>query len=132
MADTGVAGERFAFDDSVWAEEVGRFDVAAEAHSSAIRARRDMERRGARIPVRPCETEGLDGTRLVGCAKVYVPVAAELSRAPYGFVFALRSDPSTGRVRLLLLAFGECHPRPGVRSVYERAHKRLHGRYPDE
>jgi hypothetical protein len=33
---------------------------------------------------------------------------------------------------LRLLAFGEGHPRPGSRSVYERAHKRLHGRYPDQ
>jgi len=31
-----------------------------------------------------------------------------------------------------MLAFGERHPEPGSRSVYERAHKRLHGRYPDE
>ena len=27
---------------------------------------------------------------------------------------------------------GERHPRRGTRSVYERAHKRLHGRYPDQ
>jgi hypothetical protein len=35
-------------------------------------------------------------------------------------------------VVLLLIAFGERHSRPGVRSVYERAHPRLHGRYPDQ
>lgn len=25
-----------------------------------------------------------------------------------------------------------CHPSAGIRSVYERAHKRLHERYPDQ
>jgi hypothetical protein len=29
---------------------------------------------------------------------------------------------------LRFIAFGERHPEPGTRSVYERAHKRLHGR----
>jgi hypothetical protein len=33
---------------------------------------------------------------------------------------------------VVLLAFGERHPSPGTRSVYERAHKRVHGRYPDQ
>jgi hypothetical protein len=32
----------------------------------------------------------------------------------------------------MFVAFGERHPQPGTRSVYERAHKQLHGRYPDE
>jgi hypothetical protein len=36
------------------------------------------------------------------------------------------------RMELQLLAFGERHPPSGARSVYERAHKRLHGRYPDQ
>jgi len=33
---------------------------------------------------------------------------------------------------LALVAFGDRHPAPGTRSVYERAHKRLHGRYQDQ
>jgi hypothetical protein len=33
---------------------------------------------------------------------------------------------------LVFVAFGERHPKPGTRTVYERAHKRLHGRYPDQ
>jgi hypothetical protein len=34
-------------------------------------------------------------------------------------------------VALALVAYGERHPARGARSAYERAHKRLHGRYPD-
>ena len=81
--------------------------------------------------MRPCESEGPDGTLLAGCAKVYAPVGAEPSRAAYGFVFALRTDTASGRVVLRLVAYGERHPSAG-RSVYERAHRRLHGRYPDQ
>lgn len=132
MADRGVAGERFAFDEDVWAEEVGRFPERSRAHAGALRARREMARRGARIAVRPCDAEGTEGARLAGCAKVYVPLDAEPSRAPYGFVFAIRTEPASGRVVLRLVAFGERHPAPGTRSVYERAHKRLHRRYPDQ
>lgn len=39
-------------------------------------------------------------------------------------------EPRT--LELQLLAFGERHPRAVVRSVYQRAHKRLHRRYPDQ
>jgi hypothetical protein len=67
----------------------------------------------------------------VACAKVYVPIAVTTSDAPYGFVLALRSDRESGRIVLRLIAFGERHPSAG-RSVYERAHKRLYGRYPDQ
>lgn len=131
MADRRVAGERFAFDEDVWAEEVGRFGAAGQAHASALAARSQIERPGARIPVRPGAAEGPDGTVLAGCAKVYVPLEAAPSRAPYGFVFAIRADRAGGRVGLRLLAYGERHPGAG-RSVYERAHRRLYGRYPDQ
>lgn len=131
MADKRVGGERFAFDDDVWAEEVGRFRRGAQPSASALAARAEIERPGARIPVRPCEPEGGGGSRLAGCAKVYVPIGAEPSRAPYGFVFAIRTDPARGKVMLRLIAYGERHPIAG-RSVYERAHRRLHGRYPDQ
>jgi hypothetical protein len=125
-----VGGERFAFDDDVWMEEVGRFGVGGRAHAAAVGARARVERAGARIAVRACDAEGADGTRLAGCAKVYVPLDAEPSRAPYGFVFAIRTEPASGRVGLRMLAYGERHPSLG-RSVYQRAHRRLHGRYPD-
>jgi hypothetical protein len=45
-------------------------------------------------------------------------------------VFALRADTATGRVILRLIAYGGRHPRIG-RSVYQRAHRRPHGHYPD-
>ena len=131
MAGAGVAGDRLAFDDDIWTEEVDRFDAGSRAHTAATVARRQMDRSGARVVVRACDTEGSDGTRLSGCAKVYVPLDVEPSDAPFGFVLALRADADR-TVRLRLLAFGERHPAPGTRSVYERAHKRLHGRYPDE
>jgi hypothetical protein len=130
VADMGVGGDRFAFDEDVWAEEIGRFSEGRPAHASALAARAQMERPGARIAVRPCDAEGPDGTALAGCGKVYVPLEIEPSRAPYGFVFAFRTDPTSARVVLRLLAYGERHPTVG-RSVYERAHRRLHGRYPD-
>jgi len=131
LAHVLVDGERFAFDEDVWLEEVHCFGERSAARSAATRARAEIERAGARVPLRGCEEHGLDGTRLLACAKVYVPVAATVSEAPYGFVFALRADRKTGTVALRLIAFGERHPSAG-RSVYERAHKRLHGRYPDQ
>jgi hypothetical protein len=131
VADRRVPGERFSFDEDVWAEEVGRFSAAGQAQARARAARAQIERPGARIPVRPCDREGADGTRLTGCAKVYVPIDVEPSRAPLGFVFAIRAQAHEGRVALRLVAYGERHPSAG-RSVYERAHRRLHGRYPDQ
>lgn len=131
MADTRVAGERFAFDEDVWAAEVGRLAVSGRAHVRARTARARIERPGAQVAVRACETEGEDGTLLSGCAKVYVPLDVEPSRAPYAFVFAIRAHARGGRVMLRLIAYGDRHPAPGTRSVYERAHRRLHGRYPD-
>ena len=131
MAGAGVAGDRLAFDDDLWIEEVDRFDAGSRAHTAATVARRQIDRPGARVVVRACDAEGSDGTRLPGCAKLYVPLDVEPSGAPLGFVFALRTGPDE-TVRLRMLAFGERHPAPGTRSVYERAHKRLHGRYPDE
>lgn len=126
-----VGGERFAFDEDVWMEEVHRFRERGVARLAAVGARAEIERPGAQVPVRGCEKHGPDGTRLAACAKVYVPIAAAASKAPYGFVFALRADLKTGSVVLRLIAFGERHPTTG-RSAYERAHKRLHGRYPDQ
>jgi hypothetical protein len=52
------------------------------------------------------------------------------SDAPYGFVFRLTQSPN-GRLSWAMLAFGVRHPSDReTRSVYERAHKRLHGHYP--
>lgn len=60
-----------------------------------------------------------------------VPItSAPASHRPFGFVLSAGRDDRG--VYLALVAYGERHPRPGTRSVYERAHKRLHGRYPDQ
>ena len=40
---------------------------------------------------------------------------------------AIWADATRG----FFVAFGPRHPGPGVRSVYERAHRQLHGRFPD-
>ncbi len=63
--------------------------------------------------------------------KLYVPLGQQgASEAPFGFVFQLAQDPD-GTLVWNFLAFGERHPdNPSTRTVYERAHKRLHGRYP--
>jgi hypothetical protein len=52
------------------------------------------------------------------------------SDAPFGFVFRLTQNPD-GSLSWAMLAFGVRHPSDrDTRSVYERAHKRLHGHYP--
>lgn len=113
----------------VWREEAERFDKNATARVVAKRERARLEREGIHIGhLERCSDGGKDRTRLGGLLKAYVPIRqAPPSERPFGFVFI----PATGEV-LALLAFGERHPREGVRSVYERAHKRLHGRYPDQ
>ncbi len=69
--------------------------------------------------------------RLPGCAKLYVPLGRQgASESPFGFVFQLAQD-ADGSLVWNFLAFGERHPaNPQTRNVYERAHMRLHGRYP--
>ena len=63
--------------------------------------------------------------------KLYVPLGRRrASELPYGFVFQLAQDSGGGFI-WNFLAFRERHPdNPSTRTVYERAHKRLHGSYP--
>lgn len=117
-----------SFPADVWAEEVDRFGRGARDVAGA--ARRELEGRPERAWFQPCAVAGPDGTRLERCVKVYVPVGRPASEAPMGMVFELISD-AADRVVLQLIAFGERHPARPARSVYERAHRRLHGRYPD-
>lgn len=133
MADIpGRLAVTLVFDDRVWAEEVERFGPNSRPRLSAVTARRELEHAGAGPGFQPCGSEGPDGTNLSGCMKVYLPLGRpSSSEAPYGFVFeAVMREPLT--LELHLLAFGERHPRAGARSVYQRAHKRLHRRYPDQ
>ena len=127
MADR-PAGQSAAivFDADVWSEEVERYR-RSRPRVAADSARRTLEQSGpSGHGFYRCAAEGADGTRLGRCVKVYLPLDRPSSEAPYGFVFQIvvgRRPPA--RLELHLLAFGERHPGSGVRSVYERAHKRL-------
>jgi hypothetical protein len=117
----------------VWQEEVHRFDKGSPVRQAAESGRRRLETERPSAGWLPCEAEGPGGTGLPGCVKLYLPLGREPSAAPYGFVFELIASRGPKPVfSLRLLAFGERHPRPGTRNVYERAHKRRHGRYPDQ
>ncbi len=115
----------------VWAEEVERFAPGSPARIAAEGERRALARQGLEVAqLLSCGQEGSSATSLTGLVKVYVPIGDRPpSERPYGFVF----DPDRDErgPYLALLAYGERHPaRRGARSVYERAHRRLHGRYP--
>lgn len=116
----------------VWRDEVERFGERTAARAAAQRERARLERDGADLSaLQRCDPDASDGTRLAGLVKVYVPITdGPPSERPFGFVFTPARDESG--VYLALVAYGERHPRPGTRSVYERAHRRVHGRYPDE
>jgi hypothetical protein len=119
------------FGSDEWSEEVERLDRRSPARVQAERARRDIEGGKATPEFEKCEAGGEEGTSLPGCVKLYVPLGRQgASEAPFGFVFQLAQN-SDGSLVWSFLAFGERHPDiPATRTVYERAHKRLHGRYP--
>lgn len=120
------------FGSEEWREEIERFGPNSPARLQAQRARREIEAGHAPLAWRRCRAQDApDGTSLPGCVKLYVPLGKSgASGAPYGFVFRLQQEPN-GNLSLNLVAFGERHPdNPSTRTVYERAHKRLHGRYP--
>jgi hypothetical protein len=126
------SGRRLAVrvDEAVWREAVRGFSRGPL--QIATSARRVVERDGlALADVRPCEALGPDGTQLAGCAKVYLPLGdGPPSERPMAFVLRLAREPS-GTLVWVFVAFGHRHPGPGVRSVYERAHRQLHGHFPE-
>jgi len=119
----------FVFAEATWSQEVGRLRERSPARAQAERARREIEE-GSSVQRFKCKAEGDDGTRLPGCIKVYVPLGRQgASEAPYGFVFQVIQRGEG--LAWAFIAFGERHPDdPDERTVYERAHKGLHGRYP--
>ena len=136
MATSGPRPPRrvpVSFDADVWSQEVERLRARSAMRVAAERARDEIAAQGVpRSALRACSAEGDDGSRLARCLKVYVPMGDRpASERPYAFVFELAVS-GDGGVTLRLIAYGERHPVPATRSVYERAHKRLHGRYPDE
>jgi hypothetical protein len=116
------------FDADVWSQEVERLNAQGAMRAAAGRARGELVANGVpRSALRACSPEGGDGTRLPRCLKVYVPLSDRpASERPYALVFELAVGERGAALRFI--AFGERHPEPGTRSVYERAHKRLHGR----
>lgn len=118
----GPGTPKITFDDAAFAEDLAHSTAAAR--TVALAARRQMLARGlADITLYACKPEAEDGTRLPRCVKTYVPGPGK----PWRMVFELRSA-SDGRLFLDFLAFGVGHPtRPGQPSVYQIAHRRLHG-----
>jgi hypothetical protein len=120
------------FDDEPFGLDTDRYPSDSRARDVAELARRRFEDEG--VPVRAlmaCDEEGRDGTRLGGLLKVYLPLTdAPAAKRPFGMVF----DPiDTDRGSVLnYVAFGvRHHPRRShTPTVYEIAHRRLHGRSP--
>lgn len=132
MSEAGRARIAVRISEDVWLEEVERLKANSPARIAAERDRKVLDAHGLDLgQLQACDEAGPDGTNLAGMYKVYVPVGdGPPSKQPYGFVF--RPARSGEDVFLRLMAFGERHPDRRSRSVYERAHKRLHGRYPDQ
>jgi hypothetical protein len=97
----------------------------------ATSGRRHAERRGVALSdILPCDARGRDGTDLAGCGKLYLALTeGPASERPFAFVLQLARD--TEKLWFGCSAFGLRHPDTGIRSVYERAHRQLHGRFPE-
>jgi hypothetical protein len=112
-----------------WEEEVERYHHLSPPRIRAQNARKMIEAGDRRLDWLNCQPDGR--IPLPGCRKLYVPLGKQApSEAPYGFVFLLvqRRDSS---LAWTFVAFGERHPsNPKTRTVYERAYKRINGRYP--
>lgn len=116
---------RVLFNEGAFAEDTMR---SGRAGAETLReARSRFERDGVEIKaLRRCDSEGRDGTELPACFKVYLP-------APNGkFGMVLRFVREDEGLALRYLAFGvRHHPRDSnAPTVYEIAHRRLHGQLP--
>ena len=109
------------FDEEWWATDLARTTpVGRKAARRPLRVR--AGRRSARRPA-PCEADGRDGTKLERCFKVYLP------RPAGRFGMVLRIEVTGKHSQLRYLAFGVRHQPKGshAETVYEVAHRRLHG-----
>lgn len=123
----GGAGSPAHFDDALFAADLARLPEAARVALEAARERYDREG----VPAaerRHCDGQHPTGTRLPGCLKVYIPDPA----GPWRIVFQIALLPG-GTLGLEYVAAGVAHPpRAGRRrNVYELAHYRLHGSWPE-
>jgi hypothetical protein len=116
---------RVLFNEGAFSEDTMR---SGRAGAEALReARSQFERDGVEIKaLRRCDPEGRDGTKLQASFKIYLPAP----NGKFGMVFRFTRD-SEG-IALRYLAFGvRHHPRDtNARTVYEIAHRRLHGQVP--
>lgn len=109
------------FDEEAFAEDVDHATAAGRRVAQQARIR--LEREGLRTTeARRCMAEGPDGTRLPHCVKVYLPPPD----GQWGLVLEVVRSRRT--LQLAYLAFGLRHPdQPWQPSVYQVAHRRLHG-----
>jgi hypothetical protein len=112
---------RFAVgvDDVVLEEDLPHATAAGRAAIAPV----IEELRSSGVPfswLKRCQAEGRDGTRLPGCAKIYIP-------HPDGRWGAVLTGDKLATVpTLVLLAVGLRHPvKPWTPSVYEVASRRL-------
>lgn len=113
---------RFAarFDADAFREDMAQATPAG--HDAAEAARRAYGKDGIpRSQLRPCDSEGRDGTKLPQCLKVYLPPPAGRFGMVFKFVIA------DSKPRLDFLAFGvRHHPvNSNAPTVYEIAYWRL-------
>ena len=127
----GLPPVSIEFGSVEWREEVERYDRRSPARVQAQSARKTIEAGTATLDWKRCKADGPGGTKLPGCRKLYVPLGKQgASEAPCGFVFQLIQKPDDS-LAWNMIAFGERHPTDErTRNVYERAHRRLYGRYP--
>jgi hypothetical protein len=131
MPAGGLPSVSIEFGAVEWREEVERYDRSSPARAQAQSARKTIEAYTTKLDWKRCQADGPGGTKLPGCRKLYIPLGKQgASEARYGFVFQLIQKPDE-HLAWNRIAFGERHPaNERTRNVYERAHKRLHGRYP--
>jgi hypothetical protein len=101
--------------------------VAAQEPTRCGRLGASSSKEGVEIKtLRRCDPEGRDGRNLPACFKVYLPAP----NGKFGMVFRFVRE-SEG-LALRYLAFGvRHHPRDSnAQTVYEIAHRRLHGKLP--
>ena len=118
------------FDEQIWREAIRGF--SGHPLQVATSARTRLDRKGVALgELLPCEALGRDRSQLAGCAKLYLPITdGPASQRPFAFVLQLARDAQHDLLVWVFVAFGRRHPSAGVRSVYERAHRHLHGRFP--
>ncbi len=121
MSDKRPARAPALFDDAAFAEDLER--AADAGREVALAARSSFEESGVPLKeLRACDEEGPNGTALVHCVKVRLP----LPDGKFGMVF--RIELRDGKSVLAFAAFGlRHHPQDShAPTVYDIAHRRLH------